>query len=195
MSRRRIGPQVPKYVSAGLVRISRLLTRTGNPRTSCLTSVQARYRRPGSGSIQGIAITPQTGPYRAPVARCEAICGGGVRLPRPALVRCWYALAVLNSNKLAESTHIALPVHFVFGQCQTCGLASTARTSRLVMGRIQPTSMAHSRVVLPKNSAATLERIDICHSITHWCVPLVRKPDSPRLPPASTALGGAGRVG
>jgi hypothetical protein len=48
---------------------------------------------------------------------------------------------------------------------------------------------------LTEDSAAILERCDICHSITDRSVSLVRQPDSTRLPPASEALAGAGATG
>lgn len=60
------------------------------------------------------------------------------------------------------------------------------------MGRIQPTCMAHAGVVLAEDTAGALERCDICHSIKHRSVPVVCKPDSPRVPTASEALGKAG---
>jgi hypothetical protein len=62
------------------------------------------------------------------------------------------------------------------------------------MGRIQPTSLAYATVVLPDNSAATLERCDICHSIKPKGIPLVRESDSPRILPPSPALAGLGGV-
>ncbi len=65
----------------------------------------------------------------------------------------------------------------------------------LVMGRIQSISLAHPRIVLAENSAATFERCDICHSIKNGNLPMVCEPDSPGLPTTSEALGGAGGVG
>src|ERR1700733_568862 len=68
---------------------------------------------------------------------------------------------------------------------QTSGLSTAAFKGAVVMGRIQPTGMAHPPVVLGENSAATLERCDISHSIKPTSVPVVCEPYSPRLPPAS----------
>jgi hypothetical protein len=62
------------------------------------------------------------------------------------------------------------------------------------MLRIQPTGMAHARVVLPDNSAATFERCDICHSIKHCSLPLIRKPHPPGVPTTSEALARAGET-
>src|SRR5437868_722876 len=43
-----------------------------------------------------------------------------------------------------------------------------------------------------ENPAAARRRFNSCHSITNRSVPLVRRSYSPRLPPASEALAGAG---
>jgi hypothetical protein len=78
---------------------------------------------------------------------------------------------------------------------QTGGLSTSACKGTIVMGRIQPTCVAHPRVVLPENSTIAHERFDIDHSILHMSVPLVREPDSPRLLPTSPAVAGAGGTG
>jgi len=52
----------------------------------------------------------------------------------------------------------------------------------------------YRRVVLAENSAAALERCDIGHSIEHRSVPVVREPDSSRLPPASEALAALAKL-
>ena len=63
------------------------------------------------------------------------------------------------------------------------------------MGRIQPASLAHSRGLFAKNPAAARQYFNFGHPLTDWSVPVVRKPDSAGLPPASAALGGAGATG
>jgi hypothetical protein len=63
------------------------------------------------------------------------------------------------------------------------------------MGRIEATSLAHERSLLATNPAATCEHSNRCDSVTNWCLALVCRPDSARLPPSSTALAGAGRIG
>ena len=63
------------------------------------------------------------------------------------------------------------------------------------MGQMQPTGLADSRGLLAEDSAATLERSNIGYSIEHRSIPMVRKPDSSGLPPASEALGGARKIG
>src|ERR1700727_1707176 len=48
---------------------------------------------------------PQTAQRRSPAARCEAICGPGVRLlAYPCLVRFWYVLNVIRTVQLAAWT-------------------------------------------------------------------------------------------
>jgi hypothetical protein len=63
------------------------------------------------------------------------------------------------------------------------------------MGRINTTSMAHRRVILAEDPADARKCLDIRHSIKDWSVPLVRKPNSARLPTASEALAGASGIG
>ena len=59
------------------------------------------------------------------------------------------------------------------------------------MGRIQPTSLAQSRVVFSRQFNRLSRTMTICHSINDRSVPVVREPDSPELPPAPEALAGA----
>jgi hypothetical protein len=56
---------------------------------------------------------------------------------------------------------------------QTSGFSASACRYTLVMGRIQPTGIAHHRVVLADNSSAASRRFDIRHSITDWSVSMV----------------------
>ena len=63
------------------------------------------------------------------------------------------------------------------------------------MGPIESTSLAHQRSVFPTNSAAARKRSDRCDSFTIRGLALVRSQDPARLPPASTALAGAGGAG
>jgi hypothetical protein len=67
--------------------------------------------------------------------------------------------------------------------------------SPLLVGRIDATSLAHERSVLERNPAAARGRFNIRDSITNWSFPLVRRSDSPRLLPSSTALAGPGELG
>ena len=55
--------------------------------------------------------------------------------------------------------------------------------------------MVDPRVVLAEDSATSRKRFDIRYSIMHRGIPLVRKPDSPRLPTASEALASVSGAG
>src|SRR5580704_7436161 len=52
---------------------------------------------------------PQTAQRRSPAARCEAICGPGIRLlAYPCLVRFWYVLNVIRTVPVAQLMGYAL---------------------------------------------------------------------------------------
>jgi hypothetical protein len=63
------------------------------------------------------------------------------------------------------------------------------------MGRIEATSLADQRNIFAENPTAARGHFNIRHSITDWCLALVRSQDSARLPPASEALVSLGKTG
>jgi hypothetical protein len=63
------------------------------------------------------------------------------------------------------------------------------------MGGIETTKLAYKRSVLATNPTIARRCSNLRHSVSHWSFPLVRKPDSPRVPPASQALEGVGGTG
>jgi len=56
----------------------------------------------------------------------------------------------------------------------------TAAVGKLVVGRIQPTGLAHPRVVLAEDSVVARRCSNFSHPITDWSFSLVRKPDIDR---------------
>src|ERR1019366_156815 len=63
------------------------------------------------------------------------------------------------------------------------------------MGRIDAASLAYERSVLATNPAAARAHSNIYHRQADRSIPLVRRPDSRRLLPTSTALADAGGTG
>ena len=65
----------------------------------------------------------------------------------------------------------------------------------LGMGRIDAASLDHRSGVHRGNPASARANVNLSYRIADWSVALVRRKDSPRLPPASEALEGAGTFG
>jgi hypothetical protein len=59
----------------------------------------------------------------------------------------------------------------------------------LGMGRIEAASLADERSVLAKDPAAARGHSNRYHSITNWCLALVRGQNPARLPTTPEALG------